>query len=211
MDFTITRAKVTIASVNVANHDSMAIVTVSQFGYTTDAEFADAAKQVQAMRPRGIVLDLRNNPGGLLTGAITMLGYFLPNNSLAVMAQYRDPAKIDEYRTSGDPVFKGLPVVVLVNKGSASAAEIVAAALQDSYGATVVGQTSFGKGTVQQLEAFSDGSSLKMTIAHWLSPKKQPIQGHGVTPDIAIAADSTGKTDPQMNKALDILKGKAGM
>ncbi len=201
--FIVTRARVEVKSVELTFNNNIAVVSISQFGVTTAEEFGKAAAEIIAQKPKGIVLDLRNNPGGLLNTAIDMLGYFLPNGSVAATARYRDPSNDTVYRTNRTPLLDGYRTLVLVNKGSASASEIVAGALQDHNVAAIVGSQSFGKGTVQELSFFSDGTALKLTIAHWLSPNFQPIQGNGITPDIAVAEDENTAADEVMQKALE--------
>ncbi|MDZ4231824.1 MAG: S41 family peptidase, partial [Candidatus Pacearchaeota archaeon] len=115
-----------------------------------------------------------------------------------------------EYRTHGSSALSGFPTVVLMNEGSASASEILAGALRDQLGVKIVGTTSFGKGSVQELERFSDGSALKLTVAHWLTPKGTLIQGKGLDPDVAIEmtdADIDAGRDPQLDSAIEIVKG----
>lgn len=207
LPFTVTRAKIEVKSVKVTYKNGLALVTVAQFGGTTSAEFADAVSEIKKQSGlRGIVIDLRNNPGGLLTTAIDMIGYFLPKDSVAAKARYRAGQPDTIYKTQRSiPDLKGMKTVVLVNKGSASASEIFAAALQDTKTATIVGETTFGKGTVQELSFFSDGTALKLTVAHWFSPNEQPINKHGVTPDInALDDDKTLDIDEALDKAMSM-------
>lgn len=207
LPFTIMRAKIEVKSVKVTYKNGLAIMTISQFGATTEAEFANAVKDVkQQPNIRGIIMDLRNNPGGLLTTAIDMIGYFLPKESIAAKARYRVGRPDTIYKTQREnPELKGLKTVILVNKGSASASEIVAAALQDTKVATIIGETTFGKGTVQELSFFSDGTALKLTVAHWFSPNEQAINKHGVTPDISVLDDDkTLDVDEALEKAMTL-------
>ncbi len=203
LNFTITRARVEVKSVELTYNGDIAIISVSQFGATTAQEFDEAAAAVVARKPSGLILDLRNNPGGLLNTAVDMLGYFLPNNSVAATARYRNPGHDTVYRTDRTPTLSGFRLLVLTNKGSASASEIVAGALQDHNVGAIMGETTFGKGTVQELSFFSDGTALKLTIAHWLSPDFQPIEGNGITPDIEVVADENTPADEVMQKALE--------
>jgi carboxyl-terminal processing protease len=154
---------------------------------------------------KGLVLDVRDDPGGLLDAAVGVLGYLLPNNSVAVNIQ----SNFYNYsqNTQGAGELSKYPMAILVNKGSASASEIVAGALKDYGAATVIGETTFGKWTVQEVNYFSDGSSIKLTIAKWLTPQLHSIQKNGITPDIAVTAGTDG-SDPQMDRAIEELNRK---
>ncbi len=154
---------------------------------------------------KGIILDVRDDPGGLLDVAIGILNYLLPDNSAAVTIQY-SYFNYTEY-TVGKGELSDYPMVILVNKGSASASEIVAGALKDYGVATVIGEKTFGKGTVQEVDYFSDGSSIKLTIAKWLTPLGHNIQKEGIAPDIQVAAGTNG-SDPQLERAIQELNKK---
>jgi len=200
---TVTRDRIEITSVDLVYTNNFAVISVSQFGSTTSAEFAAVAEDVLQKSPRGIILDLRNNPGGLLTTAVDLLGYFLPNGSVAATAKYRDGTRADTaYRTEREPVLAKYPMTVLINKGSASASEIMAGALQDHGAATIMGEQSFGKGTVQELSFFTDGTALKLTIAHWFSPREQPIDKHGITPSVEVLDNPDTEYDEALEYAL---------
>ena len=169
-------------------------------------DFKDVAEIIQNNpNIKGIILDVRDDPGGLLDAAIGILGYLLPNNSIAVGIQY-SYFNYTEY-TSGKGELSGYPMAILVNKGSASASEIVAGALKDYGTATVIGEKTFGKGTVQEIDYFSDGSSIKLTIAKWMTPLGHSIQKLGITPDIEVAAATDG-SDPQLDRAIQELNRK---
>jgi len=200
---TVIRDRIEITSAEVTYKNNIAVISVSQFGSTTSEEFAAVAEDVLKQNPRGIVLDLRNNPGGLLTTAVDLLGYFLPDGSVAATAQYRDGRRADTvYHTSREPVLANYPMTVLINEGSASASEIMAGALQDHGAATIIGEQSFGKGTVQELSFFTDGTALKLTIAHWLSPHEQPIDKHGITPSVEVIDNPDTTQDEALEYAL---------
>ncbi|MDD3066444.1 MAG: S41 family peptidase [Candidatus Gracilibacteria bacterium] len=203
----IKRAAIEIKAVNLKFVDGVAVLKLTQFSSAVPAEFAAAVKEIIAQHPKGIVLDLRNNGGGLVTAAVDVASYFLPENSVVTKTQYRE--ELSQFnatqRTTHAPSFTGYKVAVLINKGSASASEIVAAALQDQGVATVVGETSFGKGVMQEINFFGDGTALKLTVAHWLSPKEQPIEGKGITPDIAAVDDTaTTNIDEALKRALNL-------
>lgn len=148
---------------------------------------------------KGVILDVRNNPGGLLDAAVGILSAILPADSVAVNIKY-SYFNFTQY-TAGNGPLAGYPMVVLANKGSASASEIVAGALKDYGVAKIIGETTFGKGTVQEVNYLGDGSSVKLTVAKWLTPLGNSIQKTGIAPDIEVAAGSNG-TDPQMDRAL---------
>lgn len=157
---------------------------------------------------KGMVLDLRNNPGGFLEVAVNLAGWFLPRGSVVVTEDFRT-GNDEVFRANGNESLKNFPVVVLINGGSASASEILAGALRDHRGIKLVGEKSFGKGTVQELKDLKDGSSLKLTIAQWLLPSGQTIEKNGLTPDIEVKLteeDTKADKDPQLEKAFEVLK-----
>lgn len=208
LTFTVTRAKIDVKTVTVEYKNNIAVITITQFGGTTADEFAAVAADIAKNQPSGIIIDLRNNPGGLLDTAVDLLGYFLPKDSVAATAKFRDGTRPDVvYKTERDPTLAGFKTVVLVNKGSASASEIMAGALQDDKVATLVGETTFGKGTMQELTFFTNGTALKVTVAHWFSPNNQPIDHHGVVPDIqSIDDDATKTTDEALDRAMQLFR-----
>ncbi len=202
--FTIVRDTVKVSEIEITWEGRVAIVRLMQFGQRTDKELRGLLTEVQTKNPQGIVLDLRNNPGGLLHAADTVVSNFLPKGSVVANIVATD----SEYqeKTADAPTIKDdVPVVVLVNKGSASASEIVAGVLQDAKRAKVVGTQSFGKGTVQQILEFNDGSGLKMTIAEWLTPLRRKIDGIGIKPDFIVEPIEGGR-DFQMDKAMEVLR-----
>jgi carboxyl-terminal processing protease len=201
----VVRDTVTIPDLEVVYQDNVAIVKLHQFGQLTDTDFLQQMQEVKKKNPRGVILDLRNNPGGLLDAAKVVAGAFLPDGSPYVNIYEAGVADPEVDKTEGTPIFgSDVPMVILVNKGSASAAEIVAGALQDAGRAKLVGEQTFGKGTVQQIFTFGDGSSLKMTIAEWKTPLGRKIDGIGVAPDITLAASETG--DVQLDRAMGLLR-----
>jgi carboxyl-terminal processing protease len=203
MEIKVTRDAVRTPEIDISFQNGIAVVKVSQFGKTTDTQLRTLMADVQKQKPQGVVLDIRNNPGGLLHAAEIMVSNFLPEGS--GVAQIK--SKTENYtEVTQDPptIGEDVPVVVLVNKGSASASEIVAGALQDHKRATIIGVQTFGKGTVQQVIEFRDGSSMKMTIAEWLTPKGRVINGAGVTPDIVV--NQTEARDEQLLRAFDTLR-----
>lgn len=164
--------------------DGMGKIQITKFSETTTDEFKKALQDLQGQGMKGLVLDLRQNPGGLLNIAVELGNLLVPNNGMILQVEYRDGAR-DQYRSSleGKPEF---PVVVLVDGGSASAAEIMAAALQESGDVPLVGVKTFGKGTVQTAKDFSDGSNVKFTTAKWLTPDGNWIHEKGIEPDYKV-------------------------
>lgn len=187
--------------------DGIFVITLSSFNNDTDELFSKAASEIVAKKPKGIVLDLRNNPGGYLETAINVASYWVATGTI-VSERFADK-KVNAYESRGISLLKNYKTVVLVNQGSASASEIVSGALQDYKKATIVGKQTFGKGSVQVLETLKDGSSLKVTIAQWLTPQGNNITEKGITPDKIVdftADDYENNKDPQLEEALKILK-----
>lgn len=157
---------------------------------------------------KGIILDLRNNPGGYFDIAVDLAGWFLKRGDVVVKQKSAD-GNIQDFRANGNGSLANLPVVLLINAGSASASEILAGALSADRGVKLVGEKSFGKGTVQDLETLIDGSTIKITIAHWLLPDGKLIDKNGLKPDYEVKMteeDMKAKRDPQLDKAIEILK-----
>ncbi|MDP2168080.1 MAG: S41 family peptidase [Thermodesulfovibrionales bacterium] len=185
-DFTIVRDIIKIKSVkSKVLEGNIAYVRVMQFQEGTAEELAGALKKISAENTTSIILDLRNNPGGLLQSAIDVTGQFIPPGKLVVYLKGRVGDRVD-YKTGGTrPVYSD-PMVVLVNQGSASASEIVAGALKDWNRAVILGMQTFGKGSVQSVIPLSDGAGLRLTTARYYTPKGTSIQTTGITPDIAV-------------------------
>lgn len=158
--------------------------------------------------PQGIILDLRNNPGGYLEAAVNISGWFVDRNAPVVIEKFKNGAT-ETITSKGNPFLKDVPTILLINQGSASASEILAGALKDNNGIKLVGEKTFGKGSVQDLTVLPDGSQLKITIAHWLTPKGTLIDKNGLEPDykVELTEENTieGK-DPQLGKAVELLK-----
>lgn len=207
----ITRDTISVKSVKLETKDGeIAIVKILKFGDDTTAEFNRVASRIITQKSKGIVLDLRNNPGGYLESAIDISSKFIPQGEVIVLEETSDGSK-KNYDARGGSILSGLPVIVLVNGGSASASEITAGALRDDLGAILVGKKTFGKGSVQQLEKLSGGSSLRITIARWLTPNGDYIMEKGIDPTVDIDLtdnDYNNDRDPQMDRALEILKEK---
>ena len=170
--------------------------------------FYQSAIKAALSSPKGIILDLRNNPGGYLEASVNIAGWFLDRGDLVVSEEFASGQK-QEFKAYGSGFFKNTPMVVLINEGSASASEILAGALKDNKGVKLIGEKSFGKGTVQELASLRDGSQIKITVAHWLMPKGQLIEKNGIIPDYEVditEEDLKNKKDPQLEKAVEILK-----
>lgn len=190
--------------------DKVLQVKLSQFGDRTNQEWTELIKKLLSdtkgdSKVKGFILDLRNNPGGYLTDATYISSEFLSRGQV-VVAQEGSILGRKEFRVERDGALRNISVIVLVNKGSASASEIVAGALRDHGRARLVGETSFGKGTIQQAEDLGDGSGLHVTIAKWLTPKGTWVHGEGLTPDVTAILDPKDPSrDLQLEKAIELL------
>ncbi len=202
-DVSVQRDVVTVPEVEVKMQDGVGVLKLMQFGQATDTKLRGEMEKLQEKKPRGIILDLRNNPGGLEHAAGVVVSNFVPKGTVVTTIKSKD--RIEEHRTEEDATINSsIPLVVLVNGGSASASEIVAGALQDIGRATIVGEKTFGKGTVQAVLQFSDLSSLKITIAQWLTPKGRVIDKVGIVPDVTVQYST--ERDEQMLKAMELLR-----
>lgn len=191
----VERARIEVDAVSARILDgNIGYVRATVFGDKTTAQLDAALKDLSAKNVRGIVLDLRNNGGGWVSAAREMLGRFLPDGP-ALVEQSRGGERVDAVLTSGEVRVYDVPLVVLVNSGSASASEIVAGALKDRGRATIIGERTYGKGSIQQVRDFSDTSSLRLTTALWLTPNKRAIDKQGIVPDIAIGPEGQSLDD----------------
>lgn len=209
-DFSITRDTINVKSVTSKDlPGAIGYIKLVYFNETTNQLFEEALQGIIAKNPKGIILDLRNNPGGFLEVGVDVASQWIPDSQVVVTQQSQDGTR-QEFRAAGQARFHGIPTVVLVNGGSASASEIVAGALQDYKAAQLIGEKTFGKGSVQTFEPLRGGSSIKITVAHWLTPKGRQINGIGITPDIEVKMgkdDYENDKDPQLQKAVEILSG----
>ncbi len=205
-DVTLTRAEIRIASVRSRMIEpGYGYVRISQFQSSTAEEFRDALEALEDAEDEplaGLVLDLRNNPGGVLQASVSVADAFL-SDGLIVYTEGRLPSSHLKYRASGRDALDGAPVVVLINAGSASAAEIVAGALQDHDRAELLGAKSYGKGSVQSVMPLSGDRALKLTTAYYYTPKGRTIHRQGIEPDISY---EPADEDELMDEALAILK-----
>ncbi len=204
MEISVQRDIVRVPEIEITiQSGNIAVIKLVQFGERTRSDLRSLLLDIAKTNPRGVILDLRNNPGGLLNAAEVVLSNFLPQGSPIASINERDRTYID---STVDPptIDPSVPLIVLVNKGSASASEIVAGALQDAKRATIVGEQTFGKGTVQEVIDFKSGASMKMTIAEWKTPAGRKIDGIGVKPDVIVPA-SDGRDD-QMLRAIELIR-----
>lgn len=203
MDINVTRDLITVPEIDVQWHGSVAVLKLVQFGETTDTEIRSVAIKILEKQPTGLILDLRNNGGGLLTAAEEVASIFLPLGTSYAMVKSKLRERSED--TQSPAVLPAsLKVVVLVNEASASASEIVAGALQDLKRATIVGTKTFGKGTVQSVITFTTGEALKVTTAEWHTPLGRSIEETGVVPDVIV--EKTEERDDQLLKALTLFR-----
>jgi carboxyl-terminal processing protease len=208
-DVTVTRARLEIPIVEAEmRDDGVAYVRLREFSATASASLENELETLLEQEPEGVILDLRQNPGGWLDQAIDVADLFLGENVVAI-ERFSDGSE-RRFRARGGDLAESIPLVVLVNGGSASASEIVAGALQDHGRAPIIGVPTFGKGSVQRPFNLSDGSELRVTVALWFTPENQRIQGQGLTPDIEVAwpeeeRRESPELDPQLERAAEYL------
>ena len=208
-DITIIRDNIEVPSVKSEMlEDNLLYIRIYNFSANTPVLFYSEMFKYAFTRVDGVVLDLRNNPGGFLDVGIDAASWFIGADKLVVSELFSSGEK-EEFYSSGSSIFDDLPLVILVNGGSASASEILAGAIKFHKGAKLVGTQTFGKGTVQQLDYLSEGSSIKVTVANWLLPDGSLIEGFGITPDVIVEQgeeDILDGTDTQLQKAIQVLK-----
>ncbi len=199
LTFTITRENIQLPSVTTKIlSGNIGYIQISTFSDDTSSLAKQAAEQFKQANVKGIILDLRGNPGGLLDAAVNVSSLWLPSGDTVV--QEKGTIGDQTYTATGDNLLNGIPTVVLIDSGTASASEITAGALHDNGAAWLIGTKSFGKGVVQQLINFSDGSELKVTVASWYRPNGQNINHKGITPDQIVnqSSSSTSTSDNQL-------------
>lgn len=192
------------------DNGNVAVMRVNKFGEQTLTEWIKIVDEIKAKNAKGVVLDVRNNPGGYLQRAVELGSEFI---SEGVIVEQRDRSKTEIGSVNRKGRLIGMPLVVLINRGSASASEILAGALRERLGVKLIGDKSFGKGTVQEAQEIGDGSSLHVTVAEWLLPSGKNIHGNGLEPDVKVEYkydEKNPKADNQMDKALEVLKGIMG-
>jgi carboxyl-terminal processing protease len=198
-DITITRAQVNLASVNMEMKGDIAVITIVQFTSRTEEELAQILPDLKKNNAKGIVLDLRNNPGGVLDIVIQIASHFITDG--VIVSVRSNQGVVETYEAVDRDFTTNLPMVVLVNENSASGSEVLSGALQDHHRALIAGTTTYGKGSVNMLRPLSDGSGIYITISRWLTPDGRLIEGKGIEPDAALTI--TGEEELQW--ALDYL------
>jgi len=187
--------------------DNIAHIQFYHFTENSASEFRRTINEILLLQPNGIILDLRNNPGGYLETAVDIASWFLSKGEVVIIEDFGN-GKRNEFISKGYKKLEDMPTIVLINEGSASASEILAGALRDIKEIKIVGQKSFGKGSIQQLEKLKGGSSVKITVAKWLTPSGLSISEEGIAPDEEVEItmeDIDEMRDPQLDKALEML------
>lgn len=214
LDFEITREKVDTKSVKwEIKNDTVGYIEITRFDSNTTELTKTATAELANKNVEAIVLDLRNNPGGFLDSAVNVTSEFLKSGTIVTEKPTSISGTEERYTASGKGKLtsSNITMIVLVNGGSASASEIVAGALQDNGRAILIGENTFGKGSVQAIESLSGGASLRVTIAHWFTPNGKNISKEGISPNIEVKLteeDFKSDKDPQLDKALEYLKSK---
>jgi len=210
-DVTITRAVIDIPTIDTElRPDGIFVIKLYSFSANSASLFRDALRTFYNSHSDKLIIDLRGNPGGYLDAAVDMASWFLPSGKVVVTEDFGKNGNNQVYRSKGYNAFPNAHIVVLIDGGSASASEILSGALQEQGVAKLVGVKSFGKGSVQELIPITDDTSLKVTVARWLTPKGNSISEGGLTPDYVVKMtpdDVDKKHDPQMDKAAQLLNG----
>jgi carboxyl-terminal processing protease len=209
-DVNVTRETISIPTSKTESKQGVFIVSLYSFNALAEAEMQQSLRKFIESGDEKLILDLRGNPGGYLQSAVSIASYFLPAGKVVVRESFGDNTPEQVYRSSGKELGAYAPkeLVVLVDGGSASASEILAGALKAHGAATVIGTQTFGKGSVQELVELEDGSSVKITIARWLTPEGVSISEGGLAPDIVVERtleDRAAGTDPQLVAAIEYL------
>lgn len=207
LEFTVRRELIEIPMIESEMlEEEIAYLRLNSFAMTANDQMRDALQELLAQNPRGLIFDLRDNPGGFLDQSVAVADFFLPEGVVLYQRSAAFNLNEEHRSDSGDPG-ETIPLVVLVNAGSASASEIVAGAIQDYGRGVLIGETTFGKGSVQQTHTLSDGSELRVTIARWYTPNDMSIDGNGIAPDIEAPspAELGGEDDTQLQRAIDYL------
>jgi carboxyl-terminal processing protease len=205
-EFVFNRAIISLPTLDWEVKDgNIGYIKIHNFNPKAVSLLREASDDLISKNIKGLIVDVRNNPGGYLDSAVQIASYFMEPGKAVVkeLERGKDPQILYSF---GRPVFVSIPTVVLVNEGSASASEILAGALRDDRDIKLVGQKTYGKGSVQEVEELKDGSTIKVTIAEWVTPKDIKIHKKGLTPDYEIKMPDEGDKDPQLDKALQLLK-----
>ena len=205
----VTRDLIKIPVISTEKKGDVFIIRLFSFSQNSESEFKGAVQQFVKSGSKKLVLDLRNNPGGYLDASILIASWFVPEGEVVAREEFRDREPII-YRSVGFKLLEHVPTVVLINQGSASASEILAGALQEHGKAVLMGEKTFGKGSVQEIEEVTGNTSLKITIARWTTPKGKSISKEGLQPDIEVKipedANAREGQDIQLEKAVEYLK-----
>ena len=209
VNMTVVRDVIKVKSANLRMLvGRIAHLKIINFTGTTDQEVADALERMEKLGARALILDVRNNPGGLLQTVVDVTGQFLDGGLVLYEVDGHDNRK--DWKAGSGGLAKDIPMVLLVNGGSASASEVLAGALMDGDRALVVGEKTFGKGSVNTLRKLGDGSGMYFTIARWYTPGGTLIEGEGIQPDIVVTQPEEGEEDLQLDKAIELLETEVG-
>jgi carboxyl-terminal processing protease len=213
-DVSIVRDRIFVPSVEGEILDSnIAYIQLFTFGTDSASELHSTLEELMAQNPRGLILDLRNNGGGFLDTAVSTTSEFI-EDGVVLYEEYGDGRR-EAYETLGNGLATELPLIVLVNQGTASASEILAGAVQDHGRGILLGETTFGKGSVQISRLLSnDQGALRITVAHWLTPDERQIHGLGLDPDVFVSLteeDAEAERDPQLDEAIRLLSSQSGL
>ncbi|MDD4606746.1 MAG: S41 family peptidase [Patescibacteria group bacterium] len=207
-EFEIIREVIKIITVKAEMKGDVGYIKMSSFNDKTEKEFVTALDNILKNNPKALILDLRNNPGGYLNVSVEVASHWIESGQVVVKEKFSDDDIFEYKSTAKLPRLNDYPTIVLANEGSASASEIVAGALQDYALATILGEQTFGKGSVQAIESLADGSAVKLTVARWLTPQGNCIEENGIIPDEEVELtidDYNNDADPQLDRALEIL------
>lgn len=210
LEFTITRREITIDTITLKKLDGdIYHLAIHQFNDHTNSEFQNAIQKILLDKSKGLIVDVRGNGGGYLETSVEIISEFISGQKPAVIIKRRDATNNETLKTSGSAKLADIPMVVLVDKGSASASEILAGAIQDYKRGILIGEKTFGKGSVQEISDLPDGSRLRMTIAKWFTPLDRSIDAVGIAPDKEVVytdKDAAAGNDPQLKAAVEYLK-----
>ena len=212
-EYTVTRDIIKVMILETEQKpDGIFVIKLHQFTENAGFEFRKAVREFYRSGSKRIIFDLRNNPGGYLTVSVDIVSWFAKEGDIVARERFADGSE-DTYRSSGYQLLEHVPTVILINEGSASASEIVSGALRDLRNIPLIGHKSYGKGSVQEVEELAKNSSLKVTVAKWMTPKGIEIDGKGLEPDVTVEPPKDQENqkigyDPVMEKAVEILKNQ---
>lgn len=207
VEIEVVRAKIEVSSVEVSyvgEGQNIAHIKILKFAGETLREWQNAVRSAEARQVKGVILDIRNNPGGFLQGAVDVAADFVENDTVIVVEEEASGER-GEFRTERVGRLTNTPTVILLNGGSASASEILAGALREIKGFQIVGEKSFGKGTIQEPQQLDNGAALHITVARWLTPSNVSVDDGGLEPDVIIEDNPDTEEDEQLLKAIEIL------